>query len=58
MHGQTGVALYRATHMEIDSSRWIHWIADKFRNSVPHALCLPEGGDAWVVDEAGSGRYW
>jgi uncharacterized protein len=38
------------THLEIDSSRWVHRVADEFQNRVPRLLRLPDGGDAWLVE--------
>jgi predicted TIM-barrel fold metal-dependent hydrolase len=38
------------SHLEVDTSRWMHRVPEKYRENAPHTVRLPNGGDAWVVD--------
>jgi len=39
------------SHLEIDSKWWIDRVPERYRDRAPHVIHLPDGGDAWVVED-------
>jgi predicted TIM-barrel fold metal-dependent hydrolase len=39
------------SHLEIDSKAWIQRVPEKYRDRAPRVIRMPDGGDAWVVED-------
>ncbi len=39
------------SHLEIDSKWWIDRVPERHRDRAPRVSHLPDGGDAWVVED-------
>src|SRR5438105_8809414 len=39
------------SHLEIASKAWLHRVPEKYRDRAPKVVRLPDGADAWVVED-------
>ena len=37
------------SHLEVNSNRWVHRVAEKYRTVAPKVVTMPDGGDGWTV---------
>lgn len=38
------------SHLEVNSNRWVHRVAEKYRTVAPKVVTMPDGGDGWTVE--------